>query len=110
MLTAIVPAEAFELVTVKVYRLASTFTKDPAVPPVTAISSATKLLPTSSLKVNVNTAVPDAPAAAVMATVGGTLSVDSVPPPQALINTEAAKAQADSLKEEEKNIMASAPG
>jgi hypothetical protein len=45
-----------------------------------------------------------------MATVGGTLSVDSAPPPQALINTEAARAQADSLKEVENIIIAKAPG
>jgi hypothetical protein len=54
--------------------------------------------------------VPEAPAAPVITTVGGTLSLDSAPPPQALINTEAARAQADSLKEEEKNIMSGAPG
>ena len=45
-----------------------------------------------------------------MTTVGATLSVDSAPPPQALINTEAARAQADSLKEVENIIIAKAPG
>ena len=70
----------------------------------TTTSLASKLVPTSSLKVKVNvTALPAA--AEVIATVGGVVSVDE-PPPQAVINKVAANAQAVRMKVVEIWVMA----
>ena len=60
-----------------VARVALTRVNVPLVPPTRATSSAVKLVPTSSLKVNVKVTSPVAvapPASSVMATVGGVTS------------------------------------
>jgi hypothetical protein len=69
-----------------------------AVPPVTTKSSTEKLLPTLSLNTKVKVVLPATVLAAkVTVAVGGTVSV-AAPPPHALINKEAARAQAERLK------------
>jgi hypothetical protein len=79
--------------------VALTFTRPAAVPPVTVMSSAAKLVPTSSLKVKVKVTAPVAVAPAslsVMATVGGVVSVGAVGsvPPQAASSQAVATAPA----------------
>ena len=78
-------------------------TSAPAAPPVTVMSSAVKLLPTSSLKVKVKVTAPVAVAAAslsLMATDGATVSGGPAasPPPQAASSSDVARAQADRVK------------
>jgi hypothetical protein len=82
--------------------VALTFVKLLGVPSVTTKSSTEKLLPTLSLNTKVKVLVPAGAPAVVLAAevtvaVGATLSVAD-PPPQALINTDAARAHAERLK------------
>ena len=74
--------------------MALVFVSTPAVPPEITKSSIAKLLPTSSLNTNEKVTTPEVNGEALMATVGATVSGPLPPPPQALIKTEVAKAQA----------------
>ena len=76
--TSRVPVESAGGFATRVACVASTRTKAPLVPPVRAMSSVVKLVPTSSLKVKVNVTSPAATSAAtlsVMLTEGGVVSV-----------------------------------
>jgi hypothetical protein len=61
-------------------------------------SSIEKLVPMGSLNLKVKVTTPEVAATEVTVAVGATVSLAD-PPPQALINTDAARAQAERLKD-----------